>query len=479
MQSDVAGLKEIPSYITGLAVDSRVVTSGNAFFAIPGTHADGSAFIDDAVHQGACMVIAQCDRPSHLPDTVAFVHVPNVRKALAQWAAHFYSLQPSTLVAVTGTSGKSSVVEFTRQIFQACGHESASLGTLGVITNQGWDSSMLTTPDTLRLHRMLQDLAEKQITHVAFEASSHGLDQYRLEGLRLKAAAFTNLGRDHFDYHGTREKYLAAKMRLFEQVLPSDGCVVTNVDSIYGGRVEEIARERGLRCLRVGKKDSDIGWGQCYPVGYTQRVDITYNGRSYPLTIPLVGEFQISNALMASGLTLACGESADTVFKSLENLKGVPGRLEVVAQPQGALVVVDYAHKPEALAHALDAVRPYVTGRLTVVVGAGGDRDVGKRPLLGQIAAQKADHVIITDDNPRTEDPSAIRAALKLGAPEAQEIGDRREAITEALHNLQMGDVLVIAGKGHENEQIIGDVCTPFSDREVVHDVLRALNRHE
>jgi UDP-N-acetylmuramoyl-L-alanyl-D-glutamate--2,6-diaminopimelate ligase len=311
---------------------------------------------------------------------------------------------------------------------------------------------------------------------VAFEASSHGLDQYRLDGVRLQAAAFTNLGRDHFDYHGTRENYFAAKMRLFEELLSTGGVAVTNADSPFGGRVEEIAQERALGCIRVGKNGAEIQLVTCQPDEHGQRVGVKYEDMTFLLKIPLVGEFQVSNALIAAGLALACGEPASTVFHSLEKLKGVPGRLEVVARPRGALVVVDYAHKPEALAHALDAVRPYVTNRLTVILGAGGNRDVGKRPLLGQIAAQKGDKVIITDDNPRHEDPAAIRAALLLGAPEAREIGDRRSAIMEALTDVQAGDVIVIAGKGHENEQIIGDTHFPFSDRDVVTEAIKALH---
>lgn len=476
MQNKVSDLGPISSKVTGLAVDSRKVVPGNVFFAIPGSQTDGSTFIHDAVERGACAIIAACDPPKDLPKTVTFSRVSNVRQVLALWATHFYPKQPHTLVAVTGTSGKSSVVDFTRQIFRSCGYQSASLGTLGVITAHGHHKGMLTTPDPIFLHKTFQELAESQITHVAFEASSHGLDQYRLDGVHLKAAAFTNLGRDHFDYHGTRENYLAAKMRLFQELIPDNGVAVTNLDSIYGGRVEEIAQERALRCMRVGRNGTEIRLMTCQPEGYNQRVGVKYEGETFLLHIPLVGEFQVSNALIAAGLALACGEPAHKVFHSLETLKGVPGRLEVVAQPRGALVVVDYAHKPEALAHALDALRPYVTNRLTVILGAGGNRDVGKRPLLGQIAAQKGDKVIITDDNPRHEDPAAIRAALRLGAPEAREIGDRRSAIMEALTDIQAGDIIVIAGKGHENEQIIGDTHFPFSDRDVVTDALKALH---
>jgi UDP-N-acetylmuramoyl-L-alanyl-D-glutamate--2,6-diaminopimelate ligase len=454
--------------VTGLAFDSRKVAPGNAFFAIPGSRVDGVSFIQDAVKRGAGLIVSECDSPENLPENVVFVRVPNVRKTLAQWAAHFYPKSPSTLVAVTGTSGKSSVVEFTRQIFQACGHQAASLGTLGVITDHKHHKDTLTTPDPLFFHKTLQELCESGVTHVAFEASSHGLDQYRLDGVFLKAAAFTNLGRDHFDYHGTRENYLAAKMRLFQDILPGDGVVIVNSDSLYSGRVEEIAEERALRCIRVGREGTDIRLMSNQPEAYSQRIGLHYKEKTVLLTIPLVGEFQVSNALVAAGLALACGESADTVFESLETLKGVPGRLEVVARPRGALV--------EALAHALDAVRPYVTNRLTVILGAGGNRDEGKRPLLGQIAAQKGDRVIITDDNPRHEDPAAIRAALLLGAPEGREIGDRRSAIMEALTDVQAGDVIVIAGKGHENEQIIGDTHFSFSDRDVVRDALKVLH---
>lgn len=459
--------------VSGLELDSRHVAPGCAFFALPGSKFDGRTFVLDAARRGAVAVVAEGIRPENLPETVAFVRVRDVRESVARAAARFYSRQPQTLVAVTGTSGKSSVVDFARQIFSALGRQAASLGTIGVVAPSGTAYGSLTTPDSISLHRTLDGLAGEGVTHLALEASSHGLDQHRLDGVRLAAAAFTNLGRDHLDYHPDVDSYLAAKLRLFSQLLPAGGPVVVNADSPEAARVADIAVDRGLPLVSVGATGTDVRLVSVVRDGFGQRLNIQHQGRTYDVHLPLAGDFQASNALVAAGLALATGEAADKVFGTLDALVGVPGRLERVAEVNGALVVVDYAHKPDALAAVLDTLRGYASGRLLVVIGAGGDRDRGKRPLMGGIAARKADVIIVTDDNPRSEDPAAIRAEVLEGARaiaggSISEIGDRFEAIRAAVRQLSAGDILVVAGKGHETGQIVGQTTLAFSDHEAV-----------
>jgi UDP-N-acetylmuramoyl-L-alanyl-D-glutamate--2,6-diaminopimelate ligase len=458
--------------ISGLASDSRKVRSGGVFFAVPGTKADGMSFVPQAAASGAVAIVGEAERPSDLSENVAYVSVADVRQALALAASRFHPRQPEKVVAVTGTSGKSSVADFTRQVFAGLGHKSASLGTLGVITSDGTAYGSLTTPDPISLHETLDRLAQDGVTRLAMEASSHGIDQRRLDGVVLSAAGFTNLGRDHLDYHGTTEAYAKAKLRLFDTLLPADAPAVINADGPFADVFLQGVRNRGLTLLTTGSGGETLKLVEARPQGFGQALTIEAFGQNYQTFLPLLGTFQVENALLAAGLVLAVEGEAKVaeVLEGFKSLKGVKGRLEQVGEIDGALCIVDYAHKPDALAHVLDALRPFTGGRLICVLGCGGDRDRGKRPLMGRIAAEKADSVIVTDDNPRSEDPVAIRAEILKAAPGAREIGDRSLAIRTAVKELQPGDVLVVAGKGHETGQIIGDRTLPFSD----HDEVRA-----
>ena len=454
--------------IAGVALDSRAVRPGFAFFALAGAKADGNEFIDKAVAQGATAIITE-KMPDGWPCThVACVVVPNARKAVARAAAIFYPRQPKIMVAVTGTSGKSSVADFTRQIFEHCGHDSASLGTIGVIARGQADYGALTTPDPISLHHRLDALSHAGIDHAVMEASSHGLDQYRLDGVRLKAAAFTNLGRDHLDYHATMDDYFHAKMRLFRDLLPKGAPAVIYADDAWSTRAMDVAQQTGHPVFSVGMRGQTIRLASLQRDGFTQTLILETASGSHRVRLPLAGDFQAANALVAAGLVMACGVNETSVFNAIAQLKGVPGRLEPIGHLNGALALVDYAHKPEALAHALDALRPYASARLICVFGCGGDRDPGKRPIMGEIAARKADVVIVTDDNPRSENPAAIRASILAAAPGAREIGDRAAAIETAVSMLVPGDVLIVAGKGHETGQIIGEKTLPFSDSAVL-----------
>jgi UDP-N-acetylmuramoyl-L-alanyl-D-glutamate--2,6-diaminopimelate ligase len=450
--------------VAGVAMDSRAVKPGDVFFALAGVKTDGARFIDQAIASGAVAVVS--DRIPESDRRVPFIAVPNSRRALALAAAKFYARQPSIIAAVTGTSGKTSVAVFTRQIWQRLGFASASIGTIGLVSPKRTVYGSLTTPDPIALHRSLDELAGEGVTHLALEASSHGLDQHRLDGVRVSAGAFTNLSRDHMDYHPTVEHYLAAKLRLFTDLVVDGGAAVISADHEHSQAVIDAARTRKLRILTVGRKGEDIRLVDAKVDGFAQRLTLEYKGKRRQVRLPLVGEFQIENALAAAGLVLATGGDAELVFAALEKLEGAPGRLELVGERNGAPVFVDYAHKPDALAKALEALRPYTKRKLVVVFGAGGDRDAGKRPLMGAIAAENADTVIITDDNPRSENPASIRAAIMAAAKGAKDIGDRAEAIRAAVAGLQTGDALLIAGKGHETGQIVGDKVLPFSDHE-------------
>ena len=453
--------------ITGVASDSRKIKRGFLFVAISGAKADGAHFARQAAAAGAAAIAAE-QRPEGLPDNVTFVGVKNARRSLALAAAKLFPRQPETIAAVTGTSGKTSVAAFTRQIWGALGQQAASIGTIGVVSPKGEHYGSLTTPDPVDLHRTLDQLAGEGVTHLALEASSHGLDQHRLDGVRIAAGAFTNLSRDHLDYHPTIEAYLAAKLRLFEDLIAPGGTAVIGVDDCYAGQVVEVARKRGLKILAVGERGDDIKLAGGVIEGFAQTVAIAHGGRTYKVKLPLVGAFQVQNAAIAAGLAIATGAEPARVFAALEKLSGAKGRLELAGTHNGAPVFIDYAHKPDALKKALESLRPYARGKLTVVFGAGGDRDAGKRPIMGRIAAENADRVIVTDDNPRSENPAAIRSAILADAPGAVEIGDRAEAIRQAIAGLRGGDVLLIAGKGHETGQIIGDRIVPFSDHEAV-----------
>lgn len=461
--------------IAGISSDSRAVGRGFLFAAMPGSTTDGARYVDKAIAAGAVAVLAgtQADIPT--PAGVAVVRADDPRRALALIAARFHPGQPEKLVAVTGTSGKTSVAAFVREIFADAGHEAASLGTVGIVSRRWSTYGRLTTPDPIALHEALDRLAREGVTHAALEASSHGLDQRRLDGIRIVAAGFTNLGRDHMDYHPTVADYLAAKMRLFGAILPADGTAVIDMDGAHSHDALKAARERGAELIRIGRDGSEIRITDLEAIGFRQRLRFDAFGKPYDVLLPLAGTFQASNALVAAGLAIGAGIAPETAFAALSRLEGAPGRLELAGRKaNGAMIFIDYAHKPDAIATVLQALRPMTAGRLLIVFGAGGDRDTGKRRLMGEAATAHADGIVVTDDNPRSEVPAAIRAAILEGAPEALEIGDRREAIHKAMAMLGPDDVLCIAGKGHETGQIVGSEELPFSDHQVVRLVLAA-----
>ena len=463
--------------VGGITADSRSVKPGDIFVAIAGGKADGLGFVDPALAAGAVAVLSERKPDRSLPAAVTVVRVGNARRTLALAAAKFYPRQPQMIAAVTGTSGKTSVAAFTRQIWSALGHRAASIGTIGIVSPQRETYGSLTTPDPVALHRSLDQLASEGVTHLAIEASSHGLDQYRLDGLRIAAGAFTNITRDHLDYHPGFEAYFAAKLRLFKELVEPDGGAVIDVDHDHADAVVAAAKARGLAIVTVGRADAGatIRVVESSIDGFAQTLRIEHGGKKFNVRLPLVGEFQVENALVAAGLAISTGGDPSAIFAALADLRGAKGRLELVGTNRGAPIFVDYAHKPDALAKALEALRPYAAGRLVVVFGAGGDRDRGKRALMGAVAAAKADRAVVTDDNPRSENAASIRAAIMAAAPGAIEIGDRREAIRSAIADLRRGDVLLIAGKGHETGQIIGDRIVPFSDHEAVAAALKEL----
>ncbi len=457
--------------VSGLASDSRKVQPGNVFVALSGTKADGASFVADALARGAVAIVTTPGAGAVASVPVLTVDEP--RLFLAESAARFFGRQPDIMVAVTGTAGKTSVASFTRQIWASAGFAAAMIGTTGVVSPTRNDYGSLTTPDPISLHRLLADLADEGVTHAAMEASSHGLDQYRLDGVRLSAAGFTNLGRDHMDYHPTVEDYFEAKMALFERVLPKGSPAVIFADDIWSEKVVAIARNAGQEVRTVGRKGDFIALKRVEHFRHKQIAEVHCGGEIFEIEIPLAGDFQVGNALVAAGLAISCGVSPAAAFRALEKLKGASGRLELVGQTkEGAPVYVDYAHKPDALENVLTAVRPFTTGRVVVVFGCGGDRDKGKRPIMGTIASQLADVVIVTDDNPRSEVPETIRKEILGGAPGATEIGDRAEAIRTAIAMLKPGDTLIVAGKGHEEGQTVGSVTLPFSDHEEVRKAL-------
>ena len=458
--------------VAGLSADSRRVKRGDVFFALAGARQDGLAFVAQALANGASVVVAERAPPS-LPLEAAFVEVADARAALAQAAARFYPRQPATIAAVTGTSGKTSVAAFARQIWAKLGLEAASLGTIGIVSRPINVYGSLTTPDPIALHQALAALAAAGVSHLALEASSHGLDQKRLDGVRLAAGAFTNLSRDHLDYHLTFEAYLAAKLRLFAELLAPGTPAVIDADSDVAAQAIEAARRRGLEVFTIGAKGAAIRLLSASRAGFATQLALEHAGRPWRVLLPLPGDFQVANALVAAGLCIATGSDAAAVFAALATLEGAPGRMERVGERRGAPIFVDYAHKPDALEKALATLRPFVRRRLIVVFGCGGDRDAGKRPVMGAIAARGADVVIVTDDNPRSENPAAIRAAILAAAPDAVEIGDRRLAIRSAIAILADGDALLIAGKGHETGQIIGAATLPFSDHETARAALK------
>jgi UDP-N-acetylmuramoyl-L-alanyl-D-glutamate--2,6-diaminopimelate ligase len=454
--------------ILGLASDSREVKPGYLFAALPGTRADGAAFLGDAVKRGAIAVLGQPAIKAQADALgVRFVADENPRARLARMAAAFFGAQPKTIAAVTGTNGKTSVSVFLRQIWERAGFKSASMGTIGVVTKDGARSLAHTTPDPIETHRLLAALSKDGIDHLALEASSHGLDQYRIDGVDIAAVAFTNITRDHLDYHSDFASYLAAKLRLFSEVAGDGADAIVNMDALHAENFVAAARARGLRPFPVGAKGETLKLAGRTPHADGQTLDVVYEGRVHKIALPLAGDFQASNALVAAGLAIALGQSADGVFAALAHLTGAPGRLEKVATAKsGAPIYVDYAHTPDALETVLKALRPHVAQKLSVVFGCGGDRDKGKRPLMGEAAAKFADRAIVTDDNPRSEEPAVIRSEILAGCPGAREIGDRALAIREGIAELREGDCLVIAGKGHEAGQIVGRDVRPFSDRD-------------
>ncbi|MGE4280589.1 MAG: UDP-N-acetylmuramoyl-L-alanyl-D-glutamate--2,6-diaminopimelate ligase [Magnetospirillum sp.] len=449
--------------ITGVTCDSRKVGPGMLFAALPGTKVDGRAFIAQALAQGAAVILAPAGTEMDTGKAVLITDA-EPRRAYARAAATFYARQPQVMAAVTGTNGKTSTVNFTRQMWASMGFAAASLGTLGLVAPGFAPRPSLTTPDPADLHATLAELADAGIDHAAMEASSHGLDQYRLDGVHLTAAAFTNLTRDHLDYHGDMGAYLDAKTRLFSDLLPADGVAVINADSDAAAQVEKAAGTR--RLLRFGFSGAELALKAIRPDSHGQVLELDVLGQAASIRLPLAGSFQAANALAALGLVIGCGGNAHAALEALESLTEIPGRLQKVADFNTAPIFVDYAHTPDALETVLKALRPHASGRLVVVFGCGGDRDPGKRPQMGAIAAKLADTVIVTDDNPRSEAAAPIRAAILEMAKGAMEIADRRDAITHAVQSLQAGDVLVVAGKGHESGQIVGDQVLPFDDAE-------------
>lgn len=460
--------------VAGIAASSTDVKPGFVFFGLPGVKVDGAAFTKEAEAAGAVAVVVS--NGSEAPSvSIPVLRHEDVRRVLAFAAADWFGRQPETIAAVTGTAGKTSVATFLRQIWEQGGVSAASIGTTGVVAPGRDDYGNLTTPDPIALHRLLAELADNSVTHAAMEASSHGLDQRRLDGVKLSVAGFTNLGRDHLDYHKTMGEYLAAKLLLFTERLEAGKPVVIFSDDAYSDQVIAATREAGREALTVGRSGNFIALKKVEHLQTRQVIELEHDGQFYRVEFPLAGDFQVSNGLVAAGMAIAAGLPAKTTFDALENLHGASGRLELIGRTKdGAPAYVDYAHKPEALEHVLQSLRPFTPGRIVLVFGCGGDRDKGKRPIMGEIAARLSDVVIVTDDNPRSENPAAIRADIMAVSGGAKEIGDRAEAIRSAVDLLREGDCLVVAGKGHEQGQIVGDTVLPFSDHQVVGDALKS-----
>ncbi|HEX8841315.1 MAG TPA: UDP-N-acetylmuramoyl-L-alanyl-D-glutamate--2,6-diaminopimelate ligase [Sphingomicrobium sp.] len=456
------------SEVTGFAIDHRKVARGSVFGAFRGAVFNGEDFIGQAVDRGAVAVVA---RPEAAVDRVPHLADPEPRRLFAELAGKFFAPYPETVVAVTGTNGKTSTVEMTRQIWRMLGHRSASIGTLGVTTSDDQVKTGLTTPDIVTFLSNMAGLKRMGMTHVAYEASSHGLDQHRAEGVPLAAAAFTNFSRDHLDYHGTMEAYFEAKMRLFERLLPPGRPVVVWTDDPKSDEVIERARKAGHELVTVGRKGQTIRLVEQTPTALGQTLMLEHGSKPYRLALPLIGAYQAANVLTAAGLVLATGGKWDTVFSAMQRVAPVRGRLErAVISRSGVPVYIDYAHTPDALEAAIAALRPHVDGRLITVFGAGGDRDQGKRPEMGRVATALSDLVIVTDDNPRSEDPAKIRGDIMAGASGATEVAGRREAIAEAIRIARAGDIVLVAGKGHETGQIVGDRVLPFDDALVARE---------
>ncbi|MDQ3144318.1 MAG: UDP-N-acetylmuramoyl-L-alanyl-D-glutamate--2,6-diaminopimelate ligase [Pseudomonadota bacterium] len=464
---DLAGIHS-DSEITGFALDHRQVASGNVFGAFRGARFNGEDFIPEAVSRGAIAVVA---RPEASVSGAAHLAAVEPRQRFAELAARFFAPYPDTVVAVTGTNGKTSTVEMTRQLWRMAGHRSASIGTLGVTTADDQVKTGLTSPDVVTFLSNMAGMERMGISHVAYEASSHGLDQYRAEGVPVRAAAFTNFSRDHLDYHPDMDAYFTAKMRLFNEVVAADGTAVVWTGDTKSGEVIDRARRRGLKLLTVGPEGETIALVSRRSTPLGQQLALRHGSLEYQFSLPLIGAYQAANVLVAAGLVLATGGEWAATLAGMARVSPVRGRLErAVITRAGAPVYVDYAHTPDAIEAAAEALRPHVEGRLITVLGAGGDRDEGKRAPMGEVAARLSDLVIVTDDNPRTENPAAIRRAVMDGAPDATEIGDRREAIGAAMAMADSGDIVLVAGKGHEQGQIVGDQVLPFDDVTVARE---------
>ncbi|MDP2698632.1 UDP-N-acetylmuramoyl-L-alanyl-D-glutamate--2,6-diaminopimelate ligase [Thalassospira sp.] len=475
MAGDQAALKHARGQdpdITGLTADSRTVKDGYLFAALAGARDDGSKYIADAIKQGAAAILTKTgEKP--MATTVPLIPVENPRQRYAQLAARFYGKQPDTIAAITGTNGKTSTAIFTEQLWTLLGHSAGSIGTLGIRAAGAKIPGSLTTPDPVALHQSLSEMADIGVNHVAMEASSHGLDQYRLDGVKIKVAAFTNLTHDHLDYHGDFDKYFAAKARLFIDLLTKDGTAVLNADVPQFPLLRTICEGRNIDILSYGKNATGIILQEAKPDAIGTKIKLTIENGDYSVHLPLMGNFQVMNALAALGIVIASGADIDAAVIALEKLQGVRGRMEMVGKTKfGAPVFVDYAHTPDALETVLRAVRPHCKGRIICVFGAGGDRDTRKRPEMGRAVKENADIAIITDDNPRSEDPAKIRAAIKATCEGSVEIGDRAEAIKRGIGILQRNDILIIAGKGHERGQIVGDTVLPFDDAAIARNIL-------
>lgn len=464
--------------VTDLTSDSRHIKTGSLFAAVPGARTDGRTYIADAVKLGASAILVPkgTNKSGFSPEQpLAWIEDDNPRHLFSQMAARFYGAQPKYIAAVTGTNGKTSTVNFALQIWEKLNLKGASLGTLGIRGKNVEKDGSMTTPDPVTLHAHLADLAAAGITHLAIEASSHGLHQYRLDGVKIKAAGFSNLTRDHLDYHQTMDEYRTAKLRLFAEVLDEKGIAVVNADTPEAKQIAAICAERKISCWTYGFKGKEFKLLDREPTPHGQMIKLEFMGRRCSFTLPLVGAFQVMNVLCAAGLVCALDEKrTDDVIDILNRIEGVPGRLQLVpGHKKGAAVYVDYAHTPDALENILTSLRPHVAGKLVCLFGCGGDRDKGKRPVMGQIAEKLADTVIVTDDNPRSEEPAEIRKSIMEGAPKATEIDGRRAAIKYAVAQLNQGDILVIAGKGHEQGQVFADRVEPFDDVNEAHSAMQ------
>ncbi len=464
-----------PVEVKGLTLDSREVEPGFLFAAVPGEKTDGAKFIDEAVKKGAVAVLTDIGDDITVKGAV-HISDPEPRHAFAKMAARFFGPQPNTIAAVTGTNGKSSTAHFVRQLWSFMGKKAGSIGTLGVVA-EGLNYSIgLTTPDPVALHKALKEMVEHKVSHVVIEASSHGLSQFRIDGVKVKIAGFTNLTQDHMDYHADEENYFAAKRRLYDEILSEEGWGVLNIDNPFGLRIKASLEERGVKILTVSRKAGDITLKSTVPGKAGQTLEFSHKGKDYKTRFPVIGAFQAENVLLAAGIVIASGFEADKVFDKIYYLAGVPGRMEKVADtPFGGEVYIDYAHTPDGLSNALTSIKQNTFGKLHLVFGCGGNRDQGKRPKMGAIAETLADFVYVTDDNPRHENPFDIRKEILEACPTGQEFVDRADAIRFGVRALKRDDVLIITGKGNETGQIVGDKVLPFSDKLVVRETVSAM----